>query len=613
MDRSVSGVDPPILGPMGRRIRILLATAVLVVAPTSAVGVLVSPASVGAQSSTVSVGRSTLIAPNDYFTSMWHDPLDFSNAEDFDTTPNHMVMGGNSNLAFGSLNISGAQQVFLLRSDPGSYPTSATRDPRSRPLDAARFRRVTFRMYSDRNTDAAIYFRQCNSCADGLKYFRVRAGWHSYDLDMTGPWDMDGLESSSLPPVRGAAWAGRIEMMWMVTSYDAGNLPNLSIDDMRIVEPTADLPVNVNAGSGQVDLWMDLDGNQGNDGSPGPAGQTASRVGTVNATGLVGLPSGLLRRGETARFYTVRNGVRSASSAPVSMPATSSPSPRVLTPWEGGGEDWATVVRWDPWDMDQPSDVAAVRNAGAVYNWGILGGWTTGPVPNDPAVVLNTNGKPIDGQLFHKMAITINYDGPWGLQDGPGGGMVGRLMWKPWGSAPLQVSDDIVLKTGQATYYVEMRPWPPWAVLDPGANPQPIGWGTGRATWISSVEFHPHEDRGARTWQIQDVKLLRNDYVDLRYGGFDIKYLDDAWAPGTTADIIADPDRDPYNAGYVVLASGVAVGPGINTYKWNGWPAGPGTYNIRVIMHRNGETADSYSTGQVDYGPAPAPWPPPVK
>jgi hypothetical protein len=356
---------------------------------------------------------------------------------------------------------------------------------------------------------------------------------------------------------------------------------------------------------------MDLDGNTGNDNAPSAAGETASMVGTVTGNGTVSLPSGILRRGQSARFYTVRNGVISDPSAPVSMPATSTPSPRVLTPWEGGGEDWGAVARWDPWDMDQPTD-AFTLNAGGIFAGGRLNGWTTGPVPNDPAVVLNVN-KPIDGQLFHKIAVTINYDGPWGLADAPGGGMVGRLMWKPYGSAATQVSDDIVLRTGRATYYVEMRPWPPTAVLDPAGNSDPIGWGLGRSTWITGLQFHPHEDRGARSWQLEDVKLLRNDYVDLSKGGYDIKYIDDAWAPGTTADIIADPDRDPYNPGYVVLASNVPVNAGINTFKWTGWPAGPGTYNIAVVMRRNGQRADSYSSGQVDYGPAAAAWPPRVK
>lgn len=570
-------------------------------------------AEAGAAAAAVTPNRSTVPAPEDYFTSMWNDRMDFSNPEDFDTAQRHMIQQGDANLAYGQLNMSGVQQAYLLRSDPGSYPTTATRDPRSRPLDANKYRQVTFRMYSDRDSNAAIFFRQCNSCADGLKYFQIQAGWHSYALDMTGPWDRDGLPNSSLPPVRGAAWAGHVEMMWMITSFDAGNLPNLSMDDFRIAEPSDDIGLTIGATNGAAELWMDLDGNQSNDGVRGNVGATASYLGTVNGPSYIGIPSGVLRRGETARFYTVQNGQKSGLSAPLAMPVDSRPTPRTLTPSEGSGEDWARVWRGDPWDFDQQSDGYAV-NANFSTVWGALHGWTAGRAANDPVVVLDVN-KPIDGQLFHKMAITINYEGGWGLEDAPGGGMVGRIVWHPWGApaGSYQVSDDIVLRSGRATYYVDMRPWPPTSILDPAGNTDPIGWGLGRSTWISGIDFHPHEDPGYRSWQLEDVKLLRNDYLDPSQGGvYGIAYIDDTWAPGTTADIVVDPNLDPADPAQVVIASGLPVNPGVNVFRWTGWPAAGGTYYPRVIMRRNGVSASSYAFGAIDYGPTAAVWPPAV-
>jgi hypothetical protein len=576
----------------------------------SSFGDLGLTASAGAATPAVAPNRSTVPASEEYFTSMWNDPMNFSNPEDFDPTQRHMIQQGWANLNWGQLNISGAQQVFMLRSDPGSYPTTAIRDPRSRPLDANKYRRVTMRMYSDRDSNAAMFFRQCNSCADGLKYFRIRAGWHSYDLDMTGPWDWDGLANSSLPAVRGAPWAGWVEMMWMITSFDPFSLPSLSMDDFGIVDPSPDLGLTVAATGGPSELWMDLDGNPANDGTSTNAGSTASYLGQVTGPAFVGLPSGVLRRGQSAKFYTSRNGVKSAVSSPVSMAATSRPTARTITPWEGSGEDWATVARWDPWDFDQPSDGYAI-NAGYTTAWGALLGWTGQRAANDPVAVLNTN-KLIDGQLFHKMAITINYDGPWGLEDAPGGGLVGRIEWQPYGAPEnsRQVSDDIVLKTGRATYYVEMRTWPPTGILDPAGNLDPVGWGVGRSTWISNLAFHPHEDPGSRSWQLEDVKLLRNDYVNPATGGTDIKFLDDSWAPGTTADIIADPNLNPNDPAQVVIAAGIPVGPGINTFRWTGWPAAPGSYFPRVILRRNGLSSSSYAFGAIDYGPSAALWPP---
>ena len=82
-------------------------------------------------------------------------------------------------------------------------------------------------------------------------------------------------------------------------------------------------------------------------------------------------------------------------------------------------------------------------------------------------IIVNT---PIDGQLYHKLAITITYDGPWGLEDAPGGGLVGRVVWHPSSGAPYQVSDDLVLRTGRAVYFVDLKTWPPTRILDPAGN-----------------------------------------------------------------------------------------------------------------------------------------------
>lgn len=589
-----------------RRVLIAVACAAVVLAPATG-----APTAAAAEGAIVVPSAARITAPGEYFQAMWQDRMDFSNAADFDTTPRHMIQQGSATLADGRLSLSRVQQVYLLRSDPGSYPTTAIRDPRSRPLDANRYRRITIRMYSDRDSNAAMFFRRCNSCANGLKYFHIKAGWHSYDLDMTGAADLDGLPNSSLPPVRDATWGGNVEMLWMITSFDAANLPELSMDDFGIVESTPGITASIGATGGAAELWMDTDGNTSNDGSGRVAGRSASYLTTVTGPTVVRLPSGLLRPGQTARFYTRRGGTTTPVSDPVQMPSTSRPMPRVLSPTETTGQDWAAVRRGDPWDMSQPSD-GRVVNAASSFSGGFLHGWTGPGRHNDPVVSLPVD-TPIDGQLFHKVALTITYDGPWGLEDAPGGGLVGRVVWHPYGGAPYQVSDDLVLRTGRATYVVEMRTWPPTQILDPAGNTDPIGWGTGRSTWISALDFHPHEDPGARSWHIDDIKLLRNEFVVPGGRAIDISFVDDAWAPGTTADIVADPNLNPDDAAQVVLARGLPVTAGQNRFRWSGAPTQPGTYYVRVILRRGGWASASYSFGAVDVSPSASAWPPVVK
>jgi len=362
------------------------------------------------------------------------------------------------------------------------------------------------------------------------------------------------------------------------------------------------------ATGGPADLWIDFDGNPANDANISnpavarQAGTSASFVAQVTGPTTVTVPGSVLRRGATARFYTVRNGQRSPVSSAVVMPSASRPAPRTLTPSEGAGYDWASDVRRDPWDMNQASD-ARVVNAASAFGGGVLNGWTGVGRWNDPVVSFGVN-TPIDGQLYHKVAITMTYDGPWGLEDAPGGGLVGRVVWHPSNGAPYQVSDDLVLRTGRAIYYVEMRTWPPTRILDPAGNTDPIGWGTGRATWIKGLDFHPHEDPGRRSWRIEDVKLLRNEFAIPGRRTFEVDFIDDAWAPGTTADIIADPNLDPNDAGEVVIARGLPVRAGVNKFGWNGRPAAPGTYHLRVVLHRDGVSSYSYSFGAVDVSPA---------
>lgn len=589
-----------------RRLLVLLACSAIALAPATG-----APSAAAADAPLVVPTTTSITAQGEYFQSMWQDPMDFANPEDFDTSGRHMIQQGAANLVGGRLNMSAVQQVYLLRSDPGSYPTTAIRDPRSRPLDANTYKRITMRAYSDRDSNAAFFFRRCNSCANGLKYFQLKKGWHSYDLDMTGPWDLDGLPSSSLPAVSGTPWGGQIDMLWMITSFDAASLPEVSIDDLGIVAPTAGPGLNIAATGGPAELWMDLDGDPSNDGANRVAGTSASYLTTVTGPTTIGLPAGVLRPGQTARFYTMRNGVRSTPSAAVTMPRTSRPEPRTLSPWETAGIDWANVVRRDPWDMSQASD-ARVINANAAFSDGFLHGWTGPGTRNDPVVPLSVPSA-IDAQLYHKVAITITYDGPWGLENAPGGGLVGRIVWHPYGAVPYQVSDDLVLRTGRATYVVEMRTWPPTLILDPAGNTDPIGWGTGRATWVTGIDFHPHEDPGNRAWHIDDIKLLRNEPVKPGVRAYDIVYVDDAWAPGTTADIVADPNVNPNDAGQRVIARGLPVVEGQNRFRWNGTGADPGTYHLRVILRRNGVASASYSFGAVDVAPTESAWPPVVK
>lgn len=547
--------------------------------------------------SDVSPSASSVSPGIDYFTNQWGDPMDFANGEDLDLTPGRMVQSGSAGWDSGKLRLSGVGQVFLLRGDPGGLPNSAIRDPRSRILDGNRFTRITFRMHSNRAAVGAIGFRTCGSCADGYSYFDIQPGWHTYDLDMKSQQDHETFQSVAHSGHAGSAWEGDISLLYLSPAFNEPNKPELLLEDFSVYEPSPSLAVTLNGGSGNVELWYDTDANQLNDGISGGSGPepTANRIGTFAAGSNVALASGLFRRGDTVRFYTSQGGSRSGFSSPVSVPANSRPAPVVITPSETGGTDWATEVRGDPWDMNQTSDIWETANVGVSWSGGQMHATGAGN-RNDPVFVLNQSGRAIDATRYRKIAITIAFDGPWGLEDAPGGGLVGRIVWKTLDGGIQQVSLPMVENVSKSTYIVDLNGT---ASIDPVGTPNIRPWGSGAGTFISQLRFDPHEDPGGRSWHLDDVKLLRNESVSPT---FDINFADGQWAAGTTADIYADNDRSASNGLGTRIATNLTVGQGTQTFRWNGTGVGAGSYFIHTVLYRGGLSSVGTSTGRVDVG-----------
>jgi hypothetical protein len=498
-------------------------------------------------------------------------------------------------MAAGRLVLNGVGQVFLLRGEPGGLETTAIHDPRSRKLDADRFRRITFRMHSDRAAVGAIGYRTCGNCPDGARYFDIQPGWHTYDLDMQGTDDHETFQNVAHSGHGGSAWTGEITLLYLSPAFNEPTKPNLVLEDFSIYEPSPSISVTIGGGSGQTELWWDTNQNQADDGTAAGVGETADRIGTFAAGSTVTISSGLLRAGGSVRFYTSQNGVRSSESAPVTMPRASRPVPVVVAPSEVGGTDWAAAVRHNGWDMNEPSDIETTANIATSMSGGQLHAFGVGHL-NDPVVVLDLGAQAIDATIYRKLMITIRFDGPWGLEDAPGGGLVGRIIWRTADGGVQQVSLPMVENTSWSTYVVDLKGT---GAIDPAGTPQIIGWGEGAGRFVSQLRFDPHEDPGQRSWHLDEVKLLRNETVSPT---FDITFLDRAWAPGTTADLYADADDDPGNGLGTRIASGLAVHQGLNAYRWNGAGVGAGSFTIHTVLHRGGLSTTATSTGQLDVG-----------
>lgn len=544
----------------------------------------------------VSPSTTTLIRPADYYVTEWNDALDYNNPEDISLT-RLQINEGDASLTGGRLRVERAAQIILSRGDPGAVPTSAVRDPRARVLDGNVYTRVSFRMHSDRTTVGAVGYRTCDGCADGYRYFDIVPGWHTYDLDMVGDDDLEPPPAGA-PRRLGPAWGGSVGLLYLAIAFNTPTKPTVMLDDASVYAPTAPVTLTLGSGTGNVELWSDTNENSFDDGTfGGGVGETANRLGSFNVGTTVRAWPGVFRSDQPVRFYTVQHGVKSAVSPVVNMPSSTSPMPVVMSPSELGGTDFATEVRGDPWEFDQPSDVNKTFNVDASVHDGALFANAAGN-RNDPVVLFNLGAKSIDATRYHKVAVTMNFDGPWGLEDAPGGGLVGRFVWQGAGGAHEQVSMPIVVKPGRATYVMSFRTSPPTAILDPTGNVDWIGWGTGATTFVNMFRFDPHEDPGSRTWQIDDVKLLRDEEVAPTFA---INFRDDRWGPGTTAELYADTNR-LQSDGRGALIGTMGVGPGINTYTWNGAGVGAGSYYVHVVLQRGGRILSASSTGQVSVG-----------
>lgn len=289
------------------------------------------------------------------------------------------------------------------------------------------------------------------------------------------------------------------------------------------------------------------------------------------------------------RLYQPVSGAAAGTTPPEQT--TRRPEPVVLDPSATDGPDYASTVRGDAWDFSQPSDVAGTSNvSNPTFSGGVLHGTNGAPNQNDPQVNLPLAGS-IDGSTYHHLSFRYRYDGAFNLSGAPGGGTLSRLIWQVAGNpAAYQDLDDVVTVPGWNDVSIDLATNPPSAIVDPDVRTR-IGW-AGQS--ITSVRFDPNEDPGPRSWYLDDLRLTADP------GGsdsFDIRYQDNAWKSGTTADIYADTARGGGTS--TLIASRVPVAQGVNTFHWQDSQVATGSYWIKVVLSDGLSSELSYSSAPV--------------
>ncbi|HUQ40255.1 MAG TPA: cell wall-binding repeat-containing protein [Acidimicrobiales bacterium] len=526
-------------------------------------------------------------AAPDYATEAWHDPWDYDNPED-----------QRLDLKAGMLNVSNARlerSRLLFTTGAGAtfdpiltWPNDIGwgRDGALRPIDASRYKRISFAMRSSARVSGGIFWFNCASrvasCQGGMP-FQIEAGWHVYDLVLA-----KGFPSTTV------AWSGMLTGLRILPGNDANN--NVEVDWIRLyqVDESARVDWTDSNPGNPVQLYYDTDGQMANNtpDNPGWGLFTTVTSQAQNSTlfNASAYPPGVYR------FYAVDNGVTSGYSAPLTIDGA--PRPVIEQPDAAGGADYASVVRGDGWDFGQATDTVGVRNATNVsFANGVLSATNSGPNQNDPQVSLPLGPVPIDGSRFHRLSFTYSYDGPFGLEDAPGGGALARIIWQVAGGGPNDYQDlnDLVTYQGQNRVVVDLASNPPTAVLDEDQVGARLGW-AGRQ--ITSLRFDPNEDPGARRWHLDDIRIAEDDRAS---EAFNVVFRDDAWEAGTTADIFIDTNNS--GADGTQIAQGLSVVSGSNTFRWQPAATPAGTYWVYVTLRDSRNSATTYSSGPVKISP----------
>jgi len=271
----------------------------------------------------------------------------------------------------------------------------------------------------------------------------------------------------------------------------------------------------------------------------------------------------------------------SFSVSPLPRPVVDSPNP-------SEGRDLASAQGRQPWEFTSAAAAAGldVRNARVLgFDSRGMSAQNAPPLQNDPEVRFPMTA--FDASRFHHFSFDLDYDGQFSLADSPGGGKLARLIWQSRGSATYQQSDDIVTYSSpnQGEIYIDMNRGD---VLDPSSGAPRLGWA---GQTIESLRFDPNEDPGAAVWRLRSLHFREDPAAQ---GATTVRFHDDAWVPGTTAQVSVGSGLA--GSAWQPIASDVAVTQGVNSVRFDLGSRAPGSYKVQVVLkHPDGAAALAFS------------------
>lgn len=498
----------------------------------------------------------------DYATSTFSDPWDFSNPADIimDKGPTSGV--SNAVMRGGALRytVSGASYISPLWTGYlGSVRLGRDGAVPANQIVASSYTRMRIHAYASSATSAAIFwFTQDGFKGLGGRSFALSPGWHEYDLSLT----------NNFP--NGVAWSGRIVGLRMSTNAHVST--NISVDFMRLYTPQQVSILNWHStGTSAVLYWSAI----------GQPSTTESQYGGQvfgsrailgvgdSSVDVSGYPAG-------TTFYALADGV---TWVPITT-LQSRPNVIVDTPAAGGCGDFATAMFGHPWRFTATGGIGLKNVKWVTWTGGILSATNSGPIQNDPEVILPV-GRGIVGTKWRYLTLDTGYDGPFNLANVAGGGTMGRIIWRANGKTYLSQSNDIITYSGRRKMVIDMG-MPASKLVEPEVAG---AYAFAQSQRINYFRWDPNEDRGNRRWHVYSMRLGADCATST---SFNVTWHDNGFVPGAVSTVYAV-------GGTAVRLGTVAEVAGTNTFTVSAARLPAGRYRIKVMTQNPAGISGAYS------------------
>ena len=521
----------------------------------------------------------------DFAAEKFQDPMDMNEQTDLGWFIFDVLSGSKSNLSgisfsngiFSASAVSPGPEIQILETGvPGTCFLGKI--GKNFKINADKYTILAYRMYLSTNHDGLLFWSKNTIYNDITRTnaFSMNSGWR------IGFLVIPELGSAKVKGTK-YNWTGAIDSF----RFDPVPVPvNVKVDWFRLVRSTSSLyrTVKWNGSTGNVDIYLDTDKNEGN----GTLGKVASNVsGTSYQLYVGGLEPGI--------YYV---GIKHTSGGALKYGSgyyrvNDIPTLMFTSPSEEGGNDFASVELGNAWDMNATNDldgyanltgapaittISAVNRQGdSLGNIRVLKG-TSKSGNTDPILyLLWFNGgrgaaTKIDSNKYRILVLKMGLPGNWDLV----GGSVARIYWHVQGEffsnsvEKMHQSADVIVrhKSGSAitidTIIADMKTLP---LENSQSN---TGWNGS----IDGFRVDPHEFSTNKSFYIQEVKLAAFERADDSYT---IKWnYTDEYSTAASLSLYYDTNNSGYNG--TLIKSGIA--PTNEQYTWNTANMANGTYYI---------------------------------